>query len=189
MLSALIVGDSGTGKTAFVTRYASNVFDVTAPPTIGIDYRASMVKVGGRDVKIQIYDSSGNDKFQVITTSYYRRVHFIIVVFDTTNHHSFQNLPKWFHRIKQYAAPAIPIILLGTKVDLFSTRTVSVEEATDFAKAQHVDYIEVSSKSNFNLETCLHNTIEHALIRPTTPTHSPMIVLTEDDPPTCTCST
>jgi small GTP-binding protein len=162
-LNGLIIGDPGTGKTAFITRYTKNIFDYSSSPTIGIDYNMKIVNINDLNIRLQLYDSSGTDRFQPLTTSYYRQADFIILAYDVTNKASFLHLTKWLERIKQHAKPSIPIILIGTKIDLKFSRQTSFDEVLQFTEENKMEYVEVSAKSGVNIENSLNTIIENCI--------------------------
>ena len=73
-LQLIIIGDSGVGKTSFMDRFVENTpeFRQSFNPTVGIDFKVKTVVVDGKRVKLQIWDTAGQEKFNSITTAYYR---------------------------------------------------------------------------------------------------------------------
>ena len=75
------------------------------------------------------WDTAGQERFRTITSSYYRGAHGIIVVYDTTDLESFNNVKQWLHEIDRYASENVNKLLVGNKSDLTSKRAVSYEQA------------------------------------------------------------
>ena len=82
LVKVLIIGDSSVGKSSLLGRYADNKFASNIHPTIGMDFKVKMLEHNGRRVKLQIWDSAGQERFQTITQQYYRNAQGIIVVPD-----------------------------------------------------------------------------------------------------------
>lgn len=96
LFKVLIIGDSNVGKSSLLVRFADDSFYTEYISTIGVDYRIKTLKVQHEDqpvsVKLQCWDTAGQEKFDNIVQSYYRGSHGIMLVFDVTNKESFDNL-------------------------------------------------------------------------------------------------
>lgn len=107
------------------------------------------------NIKLNIYDTTGEEKYNTITKQYFRDSHGVFLFFDLTCYKSFQSLNKWISLIKSIASNNISIILLGTKNDLANERQVTFDEASCFAKKYEIDYIEISNYLGTNIEISL----------------------------------
>ena len=62
--------DTGAvGKTSLLLRYANDTFSSTFITTIGIDFKIKTISLGGKRVKLQIWDTAGQEQFRTITRS------------------------------------------------------------------------------------------------------------------------
>merc|ERR1712217_554895 len=121
--------------------------------TIGVDFKVRTLSVHGKSVKLQIWDTSGQERFRAITNSYYRGAHGIIVVYDLTDRESFINVRDvWLPQIYKHAAVDANKLLVGNKCDLSSTRVVSNEEALELAESLGIQLIETSAKHAHNVD-------------------------------------
>ena len=85
------------GKSSIVIRYADNDFSDVFLATIGVDFRFKSFMLNGESVKLQIWDTAGQEKFRTITSSYYRGAHALMIVFDITDMQSYQDATTyWF---------------------------------------------------------------------------------------------
>jgi Ras-related protein Rab-1A len=147
----LLIGDSFVGKSSILIRYADKIFDQEFDTTIGVDFRIKMLDIEDKKVKLQIWDSAGQDRFRSIVSSYYRNCQGIIMVFDVSNRDSFSNIKDWWEEIKKYANENVRLILVGNKNDLYEKK-ISYEEAKEFADMLNIKYIETSVKNNKNID-------------------------------------
>lgn len=86
----IIVGSSGVGKSAILLRYADDTFDDSfLRPTIGVDFRFKTLDVEGKKIKIQIWDTAGQENFRTIVSAYYKGADAIIVVYDAADNQTF----------------------------------------------------------------------------------------------------
>lgn len=153
----IIVGDSGTGKSCLLLRYTENKFEPMHELTIGVDFGTKIANINGQNIKIQIWDTAGQESFKSIITSYFRGSIGAILVFDVTNRESFNNVKYWMDTVKEKSNTPITIFLIGNKCDLVDNRVISETEAYDFAKKYNLLYMESSSKSGYNVNEVFNN--------------------------------
>ena len=123
-----MIGDPGVGKSNLLLRYAKNKFKFNCQSTIGLEYTTMSMKFDdGVYVKAQIWDTAGQERYRAITNSYYRNAAGALMVYDTTNPISFENIQKWLQELRDHADPKISITLVGNKSDLKSLRAVKFE--------------------------------------------------------------
>uniref|UniRef100_A0A6B2LMW0 Uncharacterized protein n=1 Tax=Arcella intermedia TaxID=1963864 RepID=A0A6B2LMW0_9EUKA len=147
----MVVGDPGAGKTSLLTRFTDDKFYEDPPP---YDNKIKELPVANRIVRIQVWDTAGQETFKSITSSYYRGAQGVLIVFDLSNEESFKNARnKWDVEISRFAESSIIRLLVGTKLDLTGERQVRTEDAEDFARNQGMDYVETSAKDNTQVET------------------------------------
>mmetsp|Transcript_25093 Transcript_25093/g.38434 ORF Transcript_25093/g.38434 Transcript_25093/m.38434 type:complete len:291 (-) Transcript_25093:268-1140(-) len=151
LFKLLLVGDSGVGKSCLLLRFADDVFyEDSYISTIGVDFKIRTIDFGGTRIKLQIWDTTGQERFRSITSSYYRGAHGIMVLYDTTDQRSFSNLKQWLNEIDRYACENINRVIIGTKSDL-PGKKVATETAEEFCAGLGVPFFETSSKTNTNV--------------------------------------
>jgi len=127
-------------------RYAENTFSTNFFNTIGVDFKIRSVNIEGKNVKLQIWDTAGQDRFRTITCSYYRGAQGIIVVYDVTDRESFEAVKHWMQEIDKYAQENVLKMIVGNKCDMTDKRKVTLEEGQDLASQYGVFYFECSAK-------------------------------------------
>lgn len=137
----LLIGDSGVGKSCLLLRFADDTYTESYISTIGVDFKIRTIDLDGKTIKLQIWDTAGQERFRTITSSYYRGAHGIIVVYDTTDLESFNNVKQWLHEIDRYASENVNKLLVGNKSDLTSKRAVSFDQAKEFADSLGLEHI------------------------------------------------
>jgi small GTP-binding protein len=151
IFKVLIIGDSSVGKTCFLLRYSDDTFVDNHISTIGLDYKLKMLDIDNKLIKMQIWDTAGQDRFRAITKNYYKGSHGIILMFDLTSQDSFNNIKNWLTQIKDNTNEKIKIILVGNKCDAINRRVIDKEKAEKLAKDFDLKYIEASAKDNLNV--------------------------------------
>ncbi|KAL0920532.1 hypothetical protein M5K25_009673 [Dendrobium thyrsiflorum] len=153
----LIIGDSGVGKSSLLVSFISNHVDDLAP-TIGVDFKIKHLTVGGKKLKLTIWDTAGQEKFRTLTSSYFRNAQGIILVYDVTQRETFTNLFEvWAKEVELYSTNQDCIkMLVANKVDKESERVVTKEEGIAFAKEYGCVFLECSAKTRENVEKCFN---------------------------------
>ena len=149
ILKILILGDSGVGKTSILIKYINNKFDESHIATIGVDYMDKTIKYKNINVKLQIWDTSGQEKFRSIARNFYRNSDAIFIVFDLNNKDTYNSIKQWINDVEEHS-PNIKKILLGNKSDL--EKNVSEEIIKNFAKENNLQYFETSAKNGTNIK-------------------------------------
>ncbi|VDL70170.1 unnamed protein product [Nippostrongylus brasiliensis] len=147
-----MIGESSVGKSSLLLRFVDDTFDQTYPSTIGIDFKIRTVNVDGSVIKLQIWDTAGQEKFRTLASSYYRGSHGIFIVFDITNEKTFHNIPYWLNNVERFANSNVIKFLVGNKSDLESMRQISTCDAQNFATEHDMHFLETSAKSSENVE-------------------------------------
>ncbi|CAN4126181.1 unnamed protein product [Withania somnifera] len=152
----LLIGDSGVGKSSLLLSFISNNTVDDISPTIGVDFKIKTLTVGGKRLKLTIWDTAGQEKFRTLTSSYFRGAQGIILVYDVTRRDTFTNLSDvWAKEVELYSTNEDCIkMLVGNKVDRESERAVSREEGVTLAKELGSLFLECSAKTLANVEHC-----------------------------------
>ena len=158
----LLLGDSTVGKTCFLLRYCDKTFQEAHLSTIGLDYRLkSMTLQSGKNIKLQIWDTAGQDRFRAITKNYYKGANGIILIYDVTNRQSYENVKNWITQIREEANPNVVIYLAGNKVDVSEEeKVVKTEEGKKIAEEFNLPHYETSAKNGVNINRIFEELVE-----------------------------
>ena len=146
----ILVGDSSVGKTNLLTQYVDEKFTENNISTVGIEFKNKIIELeNGRKIRLQIWDTSGQEKFMSLTKNYFRGCNLALFVFDVTNKTSFDDISMWLDSFKDVNGEKSKRVLIGNKIDL-DNRVVEKEEAENFAKENDLQYFEISVKENID---------------------------------------
>ena len=149
----LLLGDSEVGKSCFLMRYSENVFIENYITTIGLDYKLKTVKLDtGKTIKVQLWDTAGQDKYRTIAKNYYKGSHGILLLYDITKQSSFDNIREWVRDIKEEVSEKAIIFLIGNKIDIEEERKISKEKGEELAEEFKIPFFEASAKSGKNVD-------------------------------------
>ena len=160
----LLLGDSSVGKTCFLMRYVDNTFQEIHMSTIGLDYKLKTVQLeDGKMVKIQIWDTAGQDRFRSITKNYYKGAHGIVLIYDVTNKKSFENVTNWINQIREEVSDKVTIVLVGNKIDEEEKRVVTTEQGKKMADDFKLMFFECSAKTGVNIDSTFNELVKKTL--------------------------
>ncbi|MFW9994422.1 MAG: GTP-binding protein [Candidatus Odinarchaeota archaeon] len=161
-----LLGDGAVGKTALKERYLGKGFTTSYLLTIGADFAVKKLDLDGKDVKFQIWDLAGQERFNTVRSLYYSGSHGALLVFDVTRPDSYSNVVKWVEEFRKHVKKeGVPLILLGNKIDLRdpnNANQISTEMGRDLAKkvaellyssSMTVPYFETSALTGENVNT------------------------------------
>ena len=150
------------GKTNIVSRYIKNEFNKDSMSTIGVEFGSKELVIEGHNVKVQIWDTAGQEKYKSITNAYYKGAKGAFVVYDITNKNSFDNADNWLNNLRASADKKCSIILIGNKRDLEDKREVSIEQGEEKAKNSEIAFMETSALSGDNIDKAFEMMINEA---------------------------
>ena len=157
----LLLGDSTVGKTCFLMKYTDKSFQEVHMSTIGLDYRLkTMTLKNGKNIKLQIWDTAGQDRFRAITKNYYKGANGIILIYDVTSIQTYENVKNWITQIREEASKNVVIYIAGNKIDMEEERKVTTEEGQKLADEYGFPFIETSAKSGINIDETFSDLVE-----------------------------
>ena len=159
----ILIGNSGVGKSCILQRYMKHTFEESYKCTIGVDFLMKSIVINGQTVKLQLWDTAGQEKYKSMVSSYYRGANVALIVFDITNHQSFDALPLWIENFYKNGPEQKNIILIGNKKDMAEQREVTQQEAESFSEANNMIYFETSAKEGDNIEYVFNYAAEKLL--------------------------
>jgi len=147
-----VIGDPSVGKSSLVLRFSDDEFQGNYKTTIGVDFKIKTIELGGKVIKLQIWDTAGTEQFRTICSHYYRNSHGVILVYDCTKLTTFNNVKNvWLNEIKEKAPEDANKLIIGNKCDLINEKTVQLQTAKTFADSLKIPIIETSAKDSTNV--------------------------------------
>uniref|UniRef100_A0A1B0FC73 Uncharacterized protein n=1 Tax=Glossina morsitans morsitans TaxID=37546 RepID=A0A1B0FC73_GLOMM len=155
-------------KSCLLLQFTDKRFQPVHDLTIGVEFGARMITIDGKQIKLQIWDTAGQEAFRSITRSYYRGAAGALLVYDITRRDTFNHLTTWLEDARQHSNSNMVIMLIGNKrvvsvflpnfSDLESRREVKKEEGEAFAREHGLVFMETSARTAANVEEAFINT-------------------------------
>ena len=153
----IFTGDVAVGKTSIINTLLNSKFNEEYEASIGVDFFSKTLNYKGKQIKLQIWDSAGQEKFRSLIPNYIRGAALVFLVYDITNKKSFDSLPNWLKFINNIENTNI--VIIGNKIDLESKRVISNEEGKKFGEDNNMEIFEVSAKEGTGLEDMIYNSV------------------------------
>ena len=150
-VKAVLLGESGVGKTCIIARFINNTFENNIMSTTGASYAGktmSFDEFGGKCIKFEIWDTAGQEKYRSLTKIFLKGAKIVIFVYDITNLNSFKELNYWFESTKEIINEKIVMGIVGNKSDLFLKEEVKESDARALAKQKGFDFALTSAKNS-----------------------------------------
>lgn len=156
----IVFGDSGVGKTTLSKKLTTNIFFENIRKTIGVELYSKTYYIENIQNTLLIWDYSGEDRFKPILEMWLRGIMGGIFVYNITNNKTFLHLTKWLDFITK-DNKRLPIVIVGTHLDLEDKREVQEEKARDIAEKLNYPFFECSSKNGDNVEKIFQTIIDY----------------------------
>ena len=149
----IVIGDAGVGKSCLTAKAAKGVFDEAYSATVGFEFLTFNVKLDGKVIKLQIWDTCGQEIYRSLISSFYRNASLAMMVYAIDSKESFTHIETWLKEVKLQSNPDIKRFLIGNNADLEDQREVQLSEAKQFKDDNSINYFsEASAKSGLNAQ-------------------------------------
>ena len=147
----IVIGDAGVGKSCLTNRATKDKFISNYSPTIGFEFLSFSTNIDNKIIKLQIWDTCGQEVYRSLITNFYRNASLAMLVYAINSRESFLHINQWLKEVRIQSHPDVKIILIGNKKDLDDERTVTYEEAQKFKEENQILYFEeTSAKTGIN---------------------------------------
>ena len=153
-IKVILLGDSNVGKSSIIDRLKDDTFNINQRSTITLEHHNIVIKINNYTLRMQFWDTAGQEKFDSIVASYYKSAEVIILVYATNLRNSFERISEWDKKVIENGSEEEPIkILIGNKKDLEQERKVTFEEGENLAKQLGcIKFLEISCMNKENEE-------------------------------------
>jgi len=191
-IKLVIVGDGAVGKTCILISYANKRFPSSYVPTVFDNYVVSLTighpKMGQLQVDLSLWDTAGQEEYDRLRPLSYSGAQVFLLCFSLVNPVSYENITaKWYPELLHFC-PDVPVILVGTKMDLKKDsktlqelqkqgqQPISYEQGNSLAKRLNaIRYIECSAKTSENLKEIFDESVKAVLFQ--SPKNKPECVI------------
>jgi len=152
LLKYIIIGDAAVGKSNLLLRFAQNDFKTEYQLTIGVEFGAKNIEINNKKLRLQIWDTAGQENYRSITRAYYKNSVCAILVYDISNRETFEHISNWIEDCIAQSPKTVFMVLVGNKSDLNENRKVTFEEGQEMAKNNNLLFFETSAKTGENVD-------------------------------------
>ena len=149
----IVIGDSGVGKSCLTNRATTNLFEDSYSATVGFEFLSFNIKIEDKVIKLQIWDTCGQELYRSLITNFYRNTSLAIMVYAINVKETFEDIEMWLRELRAHSSPDAKVFLIGNKIDLESQREVKKEDAEAYGKQNNIDlFMEASAKTGINAQ-------------------------------------
>ena len=153
----IVIGNSGVGKSCLTLKATQDIFKEDFASTIGFQFFSFHVKINDKILKLQIWDTCGQEIYRSLITNFYRSTALAIICYSVTDKKSFDETEIWLKQVKSNSDPDCKVFLIANKIDL-PDRVVSSEEGMNCKKEHGFEcYMETSAKTGVNVRELFVN--------------------------------
>ena len=150
----IVIGDSGVGKSCLTNKATKNIFEKDYNATVGFEFFTFNLKINQKIIKLQIWDTCGQELYRSLITNFYRNTSLALIVYAINSKESFDDIDMWLKELRTYSNPDVKVFLIGNKIDLEDERKISKEEGENFAKNNKINkFVETSAKNGVNAQS------------------------------------
>ena len=149
----IVIGESGVGKSCLTNKATKNIFDDSYNATVGFEFSTFNIKIDNTIIKLQIWDTCGQELYRSLITNFYRNSSLAIVVYAINSKESFNQIDIWLKELRMHSNPDAKVFLIGNKVDLEKDRQVTEEEGLEYSKKNNMNFfVEASALTGLNAQ-------------------------------------
>ena len=146
----IVIGNVGVGKSCLSLKATKGIFIEEYTSTVGFEFYCFNVKINDKIVKLQIWDTCGQEAYRSLIMNFYRNASLAIVVYSVEDKTSFNDVNIWLKQVKTFGTSSCKIFLIGNKIDT-ENREVSYEQGLKCKNDFFFDcFMETSAKEGIN---------------------------------------
>ena len=150
----IVIGDCNVGKSSLIIKAIKNYFEDLYSPTVGFEFLSFHIKISDQKIKLQIWDTCGQELYRSLITNFYRNTSLALIVYAINNEDSFKDIDMWLKELRTHASPDVKVFLIGNKIDLENERKVTKEQGEEFSKKNCINkFTETSAKNGINAQS------------------------------------
>ena len=149
----IVIGDSGVGKSCLTNKATKNIFEESYNATVGFEFFSFNIRMNGKVLKLQIWDTCGQELYRSLITNFYRNSSLAIMVYSIASKNSFDNIDVWLKELRLHSNPDAKVFLIGNKIDLENEREVTKEQGEAYSQENNLNFfMEASAKTGMNAQ-------------------------------------
>ena len=147
----IVVGNPSVGKSCLSLQGTTGKFEDSYVATVGFDFYSFFAKIENQLIRLQIWDTCGQEGYRSLVQNFYRGTALAILVYAINDMKSFNDVGTWVKQLKAYSSPDVKMFLVGNKNDLENERKIKEEDGRKCSRELgFYCFYETSAKTGFN---------------------------------------
>ena len=164
LFKLVLIGDYDVGKQELIKRFVDGYFQGKYVTNVAVDLRVKTIELDGKRIKLQLWDTVGNERFRSLTSAYFRGAHGVLLVYDVGNAKSFSSVAEWHRQVEQFGSPDVNKVMIANRCHQ-EMREVSQVAGEEMARELGYRYFEVSAPTGQNVSEVFRTIAEDIKLR------------------------
>jgi len=162
----LILGDATVGKTSILIRYTENTFDSDSLSTLGVDVKYKYVTMNNKKIRMNIWDTAGQDRFKNIAKNYFKGANAVIFVYDVNVKQTIEKIKYWINSANENTSKDVVGVIVGNKIDMRENHEIMNEQIKSLADKYDMETFETSAKTGEGISEVFTYLVQCLLKKP-----------------------
>ncbi len=152
-LKIVFIGDNKSGKSSIIKKFVEDIFFEDLKPTIGFEVHKKDIEISeNTKINYLIWDTGGFIcQINPTKEKIYNFADAVIIVIDITQNNYYKSIKRWYDEINESVLYEIPILIIGSKIDLIDKPFIKEKELKKNAEKFGIPYILSSAKTGYNI--------------------------------------
>ena len=150
-IKVILLGESGVGKSSIIMKYIKDHFSDYTTQTIGSTYMQKDIIRDNITYKLNIWDTSGQEKYHSVTKLFLKNANIVILVYSIDDKNSLKSIDYWYNEVCDMLGNKFILSIVGNKCDLFDDDEIDAipqEEGEKIAKEKNAIFKLISAKKD-----------------------------------------
>ena len=166
-LKIILLGDVSVGKTSIIGRYINSSFEDNYKPNVTAEKRLKVINEDDNtSLRMNIWDTAGQDRFKTIAKNYYKGANAVIFVFDVNHKNTIEKIKFWINSVKDNSSKDIIEIIVGNKIDIEGKREVTKEQMKSLGQNVGMETFETSAKTGEGINEIFNYLVTNLIKNP-----------------------
>ena len=168
-VKAVLIGESGVGKTSILKQFTAHIFDPDCSASISSQFTSKILNIPNESkaIRFDLWDTAGQEKYRSLAKIFYKDARVVLFVYEVTSKKSFENLKNyWYEQVNSNCSSNAVFALVANKSDLYKTAEIEEKEGIKWADEIGAIFQSTSAMNNTGIDLLFEN-IGKKIINPT----------------------
>lgn len=159
-VKAVLVGESGVGKTSILKQFTTHIFDPDCQASISSQFTSKVITIPNESngIRFDLWDTAGQEKYRSLAKIFYKDAKVVIFVYEVISKKSFENLKSyWYEQVKNNCSSNAVFALVANKSDLYNKAEIEEKDGIKWADEIGAIFQSTSAMNNTGIDSLFEN--------------------------------